>query len=492
MAKYILAIDQGTTGTTAMLLDKQLQVKAKSGLEFPQIFPRTGWVEHKVEDIWDSVQKAVEACILNGGISPQDIAAIGITNQRETVALWEKDSGKQAHNAIVWQCRRTTEICERLKAKGHEPLVRERTGLVLDPYFSGTKMMWLLEQVPEARQRTQAGEWLFGTIDSFLTWRLTGSRVHVTDVTNASRTQLMNLKTLDWDDDLLSIFQVPREALPKIVPSSGVVGHTKGLSFLPDGIPIAGLAGDQQAAMVGQACFETGSSKCTYGTGAFLLMNTGSEPVWSKNGLLTTVCWQVGSEVAYALEGSAFIAGAAVQWLRDGLGLIKKSADIEELAQSVGDSGGVTFVPALSGLGAPYWRPNARGIISGLHRGSTSAHLARATLEGIAFQINDLLNAMKSDSGVETHTLNVDGGASLNDLLMQIQADLSALRVERPKVIETTALGAAFLAGLAVSYWENRAEVKQAWQLDRYFEVQMREEERSEHLQRWAKAVEAC
>lgn len=490
MASYILAIDQGTTGSTAMVLDKRLRVLAKVNKEFPQIFPKPGWVEHDLEDIWNSVLTVIRSALRRAEVKPSEIAAIGITNQRETVALWDRSTGEPLHNAIVWQCRRTSDLCAKLKEEGRSELIRERTGLVVDPYFSGTKMNWLLNRVKNARKRAERGELALGTIDSFLTWRLTGGEVHVTDVTNASRTLLMNLKTLQWDPELLDIIGIPKAALPAIVPSSHVVGYTKGIKGLPDGIPIAGLAGDQQSAMVGQACFEPGESKCTYGTGAFLLMNTGAEPVASKNGLLTTVCWQIGDEVAYALEGSSFIAGAAVQWLRDGLKMIRKSSEIEELAKSVKDSDGVVFVPALAGLGAPHWRPEARGIITGIHRGTTNGHIARATLEGIAFQIHDLLDAMRQDSGAAVPSLKVDGGASLNNLLMQFQSDVMATPVERPKVIDTTALGAAFLAGLAVGYWKGRDELRNAWKLDKRFNPRMNESLRSAHLERWQSAVE--
>lgn len=489
MAKYILAIDQGTTGSTALVLDQKLQVKARGYLAFPQHFPRSGWVEHDLNDIWSSVETAVREALHGAGISGSDIAAVGITNQRETTAFFDRETGEPLARAIVWQCRRTADQCRALKDAGHETLFRERTGLVLDPYFSGTKMRWFLDHVPEGRAKAERGEAVFGTIDTYLVHRLTAGVSYVTDVTNASRTLLMDLRSLAWDPELMALLGVPAAALPAIVPSSGVCGQTRGLSFLPDGIPISGLAGDQQAALVGQACFEAGESKCTYGTGAFLLMNTGGEPVASRHGLLTTVGWQIGDEVAYALEGSAFVAGAAVQWLRDGLQIIRSSGEVEALAREVPDSGGVVFVPALAGLGAPHWRPEARGLLAGIERGTKKAHIARAVLEGIAFQINDLVEAMRADSGRPVPLFKADGGASMNDLLMQFQADLLGVPVARPRMVETTALGAAFLAGLAVGYWKDRSEVRAAWQADRRFEPAMASDERAAHLARWQSAV---
>jgi len=489
MASYVLAIDQGTTGSTALVLDRKLKVKAKVNREFRQIFPKPGWVEHDVEDIWESVQKSVRGALKDAGIRPKDVAAIGITNQRETVALFDRATGQPLHNAIVWQCRRTADFCATLKAAGQEAIVRDRTGLVLDPYFSGTKMRWLLDHVPGARARAERGDAVFGTVDTILIHRLTGGAAHVTDVTNASRTLLMNLRTLKWDPELLELLGVPRDALAEIVPSSGIVGHTQGLRFLPDGIPISGIAGDQQAALMGQACFEVGETKCTYGTGAFMLMNTGSTPVPSKNGLLTTVAWKIGDDVNYALEGSSFIAGAAVQWLRDGLKIIKKASDIEKLARSVPDAGGVVFVPALAGLGAPHWRPDARGLFTGIDRGTTQGHIARAVLEGVAYQIYDLIDAMRQDAGRPVPLFKVDGGASMNGLLMQFQADLLGVTIERPKMIETTALGAAFLAGLGVGFWQSRDEVRQTWQAGARFVPAMKAEDRERALAAWKSAV---
>jgi glycerol kinase len=426
------------------------------------------------------------------GLRGADVAAIGITNQRETTGLWDRRSGRPLHHAIVWQDRRTTDECARLKAAGHEPRIREKTGLVLDPYFSATKIRWLLDNVKGAREKADQGQVAFGTIDSFLVWRLTGGEVHVTDVSNASRTLLMDLRTRQWERELLDLFGVPRSVLPEIRPSSAVYGTTRGVKVLPDGIPVAGIAGDQQAALFGQACFSPGEAKCTYGTGAFLLQNTGPEPVFSSRGLLTTVAWSVGGEVSYALEGSSFIAGAAVQWLRDGLGIIKKAADVEALAKQVKDSGGVVFVPALAGLGAPHWRPEARGLVRGIDRGTTAAHLARATLEGIAFLIHDLAEAMRAEAHRPIPVFKVDGGASQNDLLMQTQADLLGVPVERPRLIETTAFGAAFLAGLAAGVWKDREEIRRGWKAGKRFEPRISPQEREAQVARWRKAVEAA
>jgi glycerol kinase len=454
----VLAIDQGTTGTTVLVVDQKLTVRARGYREFAQIYPRPGEVEHDPEAIWASVTGA-----LAEALRPEDaerLAAIGITNQRETTLLWERASGRPVANAIVWQDRRTAPQCAELKAAGHEDFVRKHTGLVLDPYFSATKIKWLLDDIAGLRDRAEAGEIAFGTVDAFLVWRLSGGRVHATDVTNASRTLLLDLETLRFSEDLCEIFDVPAQILPEVKPSSGRIAETRGVPGLPDGVPIAGIAGDQQAALFGQDCVDTGDAKCTYGTGAFLLMNVGPRPTPSQRGLLSTVAWTLGEDAgntvgpvprkAYALEGSAFIAGALVQWLRDGLGIIEKAADVEALARSVPDSGGVTIVPALSGLGAPHWRPDARGLISGITRGTTKAHLARAALEAIALQNVDLLGAMQADAGHAITNLRVDGGASANDLLMQLQADLSGLQIFRPEMVESTALGAAKLAARGV------------------------------------------
>jgi glycerol kinase len=492
VAPYVLAIDQGTTGTTVLVLDRRLSLRAKVNQEFRQIFPKPGWVEHDLEDIWNSTVATVQRALREAGLKGREIAAVGITNQRETTGLWDRRSSRPLHHAIVWQDRRTTEACAQLKAGGHEARVRESTGLVLDPYFSATKLQWLLEHVRGAREKAESGAAAFGTVDSWLVWKLTGGAAHVTDTSNASRTLLMNLRTRAWDPELLELFGVPRAVLPEIRASSEVYGTTKGLKVLPDGIPVSGIAGDQQAALFGQACFQPGDAKCTYGTGAFLLQNVGPEPVASSRGLLTTVAWTVGSETAYALEGSSFIAGAAVQWLRDGLGIIKRASDIEALAKQVKSSEELVFVPALAGLGAPHWRPEARGLVRGIDRGTTAAHLARAALEGIAFLIFDLAEAMRAEAGRPFPVFKVDGGASQNDLLMQIQADLLEVPVERPRMIETTALGAAFLAGLAAGVWKDREEIRKAWKVGKRFEPKMKPADREALLAKWRRAVQAA
>jgi len=492
--KHVVSIDQGTTGTTVLVLDAELRVLARHNTEFRQIYPKPGWVEHDPADIWASVTESLAAAMGEAGIEGKDVAAVGITNQRETTLLWDRKTLEPVRTAIVWQDRRTADICARLKAAGHEQTVRETTGLVLDPYFSGTKLTWMFEDNPGLRKRAAAGELAFGTVDSYLVARLTGGAAHVTDVSNASRTLLFGLKALAWDPDMLSMLDVPAEILPEVRGSAGVYGETRGVPGLPDGIPVAGMAGDQQSALFGQACFAPGDAKATYGTGAFLLMNTGDAPVPSKHGLLTTVGWRLDAgaeagEVAYALEGSAFIAGAAVQWLRDGLGLIDSAPDIEPLAASVEDSGGVIVVPGFAGLGAPHWRPNARGIITGLTRGTTRAHLARAVLEGIALQNVDILRAMESDSGQPLAALKVDGGAAANDLLMQFQADVLDTRIERPKILETTALGAAFLGGLGAGLWRSKDEIRAVWKADRSFEATADRAAIDAHLARWNEAV---
>lgn len=489
MEDFILAIDQGTTGTTVLAVDAGLAVRGRATVDFPQHYPRPGWVEHDPEEIWFSVLQAIRRAMEGAGIRGDQVAAVGITNQRETTVLWERSSGRPVRNAVVWQDRRTAAICEELQAKGVEPLFRKKTGLLFDPYFSGTKLTWLLRDDPALARRAGRGEIAFGTVDSFLAWRLTGGTVHVTDVSNASRTLMMDLRTLAWDDELLSHLEVPREILPQIRPSSGVFAETRGLDLLPDGIPVAGMAGDQQAALFGQTCYAPGEGKCTYGTGAFLLENTGEKIVESRHGLLTTVGWQIAGETCYALEGSAFIAGGAVQWLRDGLGLFRLSSDVEPLAASVPDSGGVFFVPALTGLGAPHWRSEARGTITGITRGTTAAHLARAALEGIALQIADLVGAMEEDRGEPSPLLKVDGGAAANDLLMQMQADILGTAVVRPRMTETTALGAALLAGLATGFWKSREDVTSAWKEERRFEPRTTAAEREALLGRWREAV---
>jgi glycerol kinase len=492
MASYVLAIDQGTTSTRVMVLDRRLAVLAQANQELRQVFPRPGWVEHDLDDIWESTVVTIRKALRRAGIDGKQVAAVGITNQRETTGLWDRRSSRPLHHAIVWQDRRTTDACARLKAEGREAWVREKTGLVLDPYFSGTKLAWLLEHVRGAREKAEAGAAVFGTVDTWLVWKLTGGAAHVTDVSNASRTLLMDLRTRTWDPALLQLFGVPAGVLPQIRASSEVYGRTRGLKVLPDGVPVAGIAGDQQAALFGQACFAPGEAKCTYGTGAFLLQNVGPEPTASSRGLLTTVAWTVNGETNYALEGSSFIAGAAVQWLRDGLKLIRKASDVEDLAKQVRSSGEVVFVPALAGLGAPHWRPEARGMLRGLDRSTTAAHIARATLEGIAFLIFDLAEAMRAEAGKPIPVFKVDGGASQNDLLMQFQADLLDVPVERPKMIETTALGAAFLAGLAVGFWKSRDEIRSAWKVGKRFTPRMKATEREAFLAKWRRAVQAA
>ncbi len=488
MAKHLLAIDQGTTGSTALVFAQDGTTLGRATVEFPQHFPEAGWVEHDAEEIWKSVEASVGRALEAAKIDQKDIAGIGITNQRETTLVWDRKTGAPIHRAIVWQCRRTAKTCDELKKAGHAAKILERTGLVIDAYFSGTKVAWILDNVSGARARAEKGELAFGTIDSFLVNRLTGGKLHITDVTNASRTLLFGLSSLAWDDEMLALFRVPRAVLPNVVSSAGIVGETRGLSFLRDGIPIAGIAGDQQAALFGQACFKTGEAKCTYGTGAFALMNIGSKPVLSKSGLLTTVAWRIGADVTYALEGSCFIAGAAVQWLRDGLGLIKTAQEIEALAASVESSDGVAFVPALAGLGAPYWDQDARGTIVGLTRGTTRAHLARATLEGIAFSVLDLLDAMAQDAAHPLAHLRVDGGASRNDLLMQFQADIARVEIERPFDVESTGRGAAMLAGVGLGLFPIDA-AKNMLKIETTFAPKSSDAAREAHLKRWKNAV---
>ena len=486
---YILALDQGTTSSRAIIFDEQTRIRAVAQREFTQIFPQPGWVEHDGHEIWSSQLSVAVEALAQARLTPADIAAIGITNQRETILLWERSSGRPLHNAIVWQDRRTAPLCERLHDAGLEPLFTAKTGLLIDPYFSGTKLAWLLDHIPDARQRAAAGELACGTIDSWLAWNLSAGALHITDVSNASRTLLFNIHTLDWDDELLRILDIPRALLPEVVDSSAVYGHTAGQLFAAR-IPIAGIAGDQQAALFGQGCFTPGMAKNTYGTGCFMLMQTGTQPVASQNRLLTTVAWRIGGVTEYALEGSVFIAGAAVQWLRDGLGIIRNSSDVEALAASVPDNGGVVLVPAFAGLGAPHWDPYARGTIVGLSRGTTAGHIARATLESIALQSADLLFAMEADSGVRLCELRVDGGATRNRLLMQFQADLLRVPVVRPQIMETTALGAAALAGLAVGIWHDRKELAALQQADETFTPSMPEEEIARLQGRWQRALE--
>ena len=469
MAEFLLALDQGTTGSTALLIDRTLTVRGKVNCEFPQIYPQPGWVAHDPEAIWQSCLQAIECVLAVTGVEPSAIAAIGITNQRETTTVWRRATGQPIGNAIVWQCRRTAEICDALNVAGHADRVRALTGLPIDAYFSGTKIAWLLDNTPGARAEAEAGDLAFGTIDTFLVSRLTGGAVHVTDPSNASRTLLYDIGGRQWSEELCGLLRVPLQVLPEVRSSAEVYGHTRGVPGLPDGIPIAGMAGDQQAALCGQLCTAPGMAKCTYGTGAFLLMQTGATPIASRHGLLTTVAWHVGSDFHYALEGAVFIAGAAVQWLRDGLRILDKASDIEELAELVPDSGGVVFVPALVGLGAPHWNPHARGLIRGITRGTLRAHLARATLEGIALSCADLLDAMEKDLGQRLRELRVDGGASANNLLMQIQADLLQCQVVRPQVIETTALGAAILAGVGIGWFQSLDDAAGVWRQERAF-----------------------
>jgi glycerol kinase len=486
----ILALDQGTTSSRALVFDTAGRVAALAQREFRQSFPRPGWVEHDPEEIWESqLAVAREALAQLPPGAESEVAALGLTNQRETTLVWDRATGKPLFPAIVWQDRRTADRCAEMKRRGLEPLFRARTGLVLDPYFSGTKLAWILDRFPEARARAAAGELAFGTVDSWLIWKLTGGAVHATDPSNASRTLLFDLATGDWNDELLGLFDVPRAMLPAVVPSSGVLGETAPGLF-PRPLKIAGVAGDQQAALFGQVCVRPGMAKCTYGTGSFLLMNTGDHPTPSAHGLLTTAAWRIGGRNDYALEGSVFIAGALVQWLRDGLGVIAKAPEIEALAASVPDAGGVVLVPAFAGLGAPHWDPQARGTILGLTRGTTAAHLARAALEAIAFQAVEVLHAMEADSGVALGELRVDGGAAANDLLLQIQADLLGTPVVRPRMLETTALGAAYLAGLAVGVWPNTEEIAAHSEVERIFEPQLPRDQAEKRLARWLQAVE--
>lgn len=490
MTRFIMTLDQGTTGTTVLIVDEAGAVVAKGYREFPQIFPVAGWVEHNPEDIWDSTVYSIAAALETSGIEPSAIAAIGITNQRETTVVWDRRSLQPTHNAIVWQCRRTADLCATLKAQGLEAEFKEKTGLVLDPYFSGTKLAWLLTNSEATAALAACDQLCFGTIDSYLVAKLTGGEVHVTDVSNASRTLLLNIKTLEWDERLLAHLEIPASVLPRVCGNAEVVGETRGVPGLPDGIPVAGMAGDQQAALFGQICFDAGEAKCTFGTGAFMLTNIGDKPLPSSHGLLTTVAWTLDGRTSYAFEGSAFIAGAAVQWLRDGLKIISSAPDVEGLAASVDDSGGVVFVPALTGLGAPHWRPEARGAILGLTRGSTDAHLARAVLEGIALQNMDIMRAMEEDLGDRLAKVRVDGGAAANDLLMQIQADLLDTVICRPRVLETTGLGAAFLAGLGAGLWKGVDDLREIWQLDREFAPQAAPEDSERLVSAWRAAVE--
>jgi glycerol kinase len=491
MSRFVLALDQGTTSSRAIVFDPRGRARATAQQEFPQHFPRPGWVEHDPADLWESTRRVALAAVAEANLTGANVAAIGIANQRETTLLWDRATGRPLHRAIVWQDRRTAEACQRLKAAGVEGLFRQRTGLLLDPYFSGTKLTWLLDRIPGARRRAGRGELAFGTVDTWLLWKLTGGRVHATDVSNASRTLLLNLRTGEWDDELLRLLRIPREVLPAVRASSEIYGEATAIPALR-GVPVAGMAGDQQAALFGQACFRSGMAKNTYGTGCFLLLHTGEKPVVSRHHLLTTIAWRLGAagRLEYALEGSVFIGGAAVQWLRDGLGLIARSGDVEALAARARDNGGVYLVPAFAGLGAPHWDPAARGAIVGLSRGSTAAHLARAALESIAYQSADLIGAMRADFKRPLRELRVDGGASVNDGLMQFQSDLLRTAVVRPRTTETTALGAAYLAGLAVGVWRDRDEIAGLWQAGRVFRPKARAGAMRRRQSEWRRAVE--
>ena len=488
MSQYILALDQGTTSSRAIIFDEKGAIKTTAQKEFTQIFPQSGWVEHDANEIWSTQLGVAAEAITKAGLQPENIAAIGITNQRETTVVWERATGKPIYNAIVWQDRRTASFCDELRAKGLDKTIQEKTGLIVDAYFSASKVKWILDNVEGARTKAEKGELCFGTIDTWLIWNLTKGQIHITDVSNASRTMLCNIHTLQWDGELEKIFDIPGNMLPQIRSSSEVYGNTQNI-LTSHNIPIAGIAGDQQSALFGQMCTQPGMVKNTYGTGCFMLMNTGEKPVESKNNLLTTVAWKVNGITHYALEGSVFIAGAVVQWLRDGLGIIKNSADVEELALKVKDNDGVYVVPAFTGLGAPHWKQDARGTITGLTRGSNASHIARAALESIAYQTMDVLKAMEADSGISIKELRVDGGATANDLLMQFQADILDTKVLRPKVTETTALGAAYLAGLAVGYWKSVEDIQQQWQIDKSFVSEMENDKRKTLSKGWQNAV---
>jgi glycerol kinase len=490
MKEFILALDQGTTSSRAIVFDRNGLPVATAQKEFTQFYPKPGWVEHDPEEIWSTQAGVALEAITKAGLDSAAIAGIGITNQRETTVVWNRKTGKPVYNAIVWQDRRTADFCDQLKSQGQSMAILKKTGLIIDAYFSATKIRWILDNVKDARKLAEDGQLAFGTIDSWLVWNLTRGKLHVTDVSNASRTMLFNIHTLKWDEELLNIFEIPSAMLPEVRSSSEIYGKTEGQ--FATSIPVAGIAGDQQAALFGQMCIEPGMVKNTYGTGCFMMMNIGSKPIESKNKLLTTVAWRIGNNTQYALEGSIFIAGAVVQWLRDGLGIIKNSGDVEKLAAKVSDSEGVYFVPAFAGLGAPYWNQHARGTIVGITRGSTSAHIARAALDSIAYQTLEVLLAMQHDSGIDIRELRVDGGATVNNHLMQFQSDLLQAKVVRPKITETTALGAAYLAGLAVNYWSNINEIKQQWQMDRTFSPQIKKNETLALIKGWHRAVNAA
>jgi glycerol kinase len=490
MSKYILAFDQGTTSSRAIVFNHASEVVAVSQKEFTQIFPQAGWVEHDANEIWYTQLSVATEAVIKAGLSPADIAGIGITNQRETTIVWNRITGEPLHNAIVWQDKRTAGYCDELRKAGHHTSIQEKTGLILDAYFSATKLKWILDNVEGARALAAKGEICFGTVDSWLIWKLTNGKVHATDVTNASRTMLYNIHTNEWDTELLSLFDIPASVLPEVKSSSEVFGHTQQV-LTSASIPICGVAGDQQAALFGQMCLQPGMVKNTYGTGCFMLMHTGTKPILSKNNLVTTIAWKINGEVHYALEGSVFIAGAVVQWLRDGLGIIKSSGDIEALAASVEDNGGVYLVPAFAGLGAPYWNQHARGTIVGITRGTTAGHFARAAVESIAYQTMDVLTAMEADAGVRIKELRVDGGATVNNQLLQFQSDLLKTTVVRPKITETTALGAAYLAGLAIKFWNGIEEIENYWQVDKKFKPEMPEAEADKKAAQWKQAINA-
>jgi glycerol kinase len=490
LQQFILSFDQGTTSSRAIVFNKEGEIVSMAQKEFTQIYPQPGWVEHDALEIWSTQISVATEAVAKAQIVPLNIAAIGITNQRETTVVWDKETGAPIYNAIVWQDRRTAAYCNQLKEGGYDTLIQNKTGLIVDAYFSATKIKWILDEVPRARQLAEEGKLLFGTVDSWLIWNLTGGKVHVTDVTNASRTMIYNIHSLDWDEELLELFSIPKSMLPAVCASSEIVGETSGQIFSAK-IPIAGIAGDQQSALFGQMCTKVGMVKNTYGTGCFMLMNIGDKPTISKNKLITTIAWKIGDKVEYALEGSIFIGGAVVQWLRDGLGVITSSAQVEDLAKKVEDNGGMYLVPAFAGLGAPYWNGEARGMMVGMTRGTTSSHIARAALESIALQTMDVLNAMEADAGTSIQELRVDGGATINNLLMQIQADVLQTKVVRPQITETTAMGAAYLAGLAVGYWKNLEEIQQQWKIQTTFTPSEQQDIKG-LIEGWGKAVKAC
>lgn len=491
MEKYILSLDQGTTSSRAILFNRKGEIVQIAQREFTQIFPNPGWVEHNANEIWGSILAVIASCLAEADVKPEQVAGIGITNQRETAVVWDKETGVPVYNAIVWQSRQTAEICEELKQKGYNQIFKAKTGLLIDAYFSGTKVKWILDHVEGAREKAERGELLFGTIDTWLIWKLSGGKAHVTDYSNASRTLMYNIHDLKWDEELLEILTIPASMLPEVRPSSEIYGETVDYHFFGHNVPIAGVAGDQQAALFGQACYEKGMAKNTYGTGCFMLMNTGEQAVNSEHGLLTTIAWGINGKVEYALEGSIFVAGSAIQWLRDGLRMFSNAADSEKYATSVESTEGVYVVPAFVGLGTPYWDSDVRGSVFGLTRGTTKEHFVRATLESLAYQTKDVLTSMEADSGISLKSLRVDGGAVANDFLMQFQSDVLNVPVERPEIKETTALGAAYLAGLAVGYWESQEEIATQWNMDKAFTPNMEEEKRENLYNGWKKAIQA-